>query len=239
MGWLTPFLTQIPMNEITKKVEVIESPITLASNHYQMMVEFVKLQMVENVDFGVVPGTNNKPVLLKPGAEKLCRLFNLYPQLELIQSIVDFDKPLFHYHYRCTIYRQGEPIGQGEGCCNSKEKKYEKQQFKVYDLVNTITKIAQKRAMVSAVLVAVGASQFFTQDILEEDISLIDQTTAELKRLGWTNEQGRFFLQKHYGKNSRQQLTQRELQDFLEALRSHEGSKAATTPSSPNPQLAG
>lgn len=152
------------------KLEQLD-PLVQSANHYKMMIAFVKQQMHRDVDFGVIPGTNNKPVLLKPGAEKLCRLFNLYPQLELVQSVTDFDKPLFHYHYRCTIYRHGEPVGQGEGCCNSKEKKYEKQQYKVYDLTNTICKIAQKRAMVSAVLVAVGASEFFTCDLEEEEES--------------------------------------------------------------------
>jgi hypothetical protein len=38
----------------------------------------------------------------------------------------------------------------------------------VYDQVNTVQKMAQKRALVAAVLVATGASEFFTQDL--EDI---------------------------------------------------------------------
>lgn len=207
-------------------------PLVQTSNHYQMIVAFVRQQMKKDVDYGVIPGTNNKPVLLKPGAEKLCRLFNLYPQLELVQSITDFDKPLFHYHYKCTIYRHGEPIGQGEGCCNSKEKKYEKQQHKVYDLANTIAKIGQKRAMVAAVLVAVGASEFFTQDLEDlpqqqhfnphyKDLApLMEQTTQEVNRLGWTNGQARLYLQETFGKSTRAELTETELRLFLEHLRS-------------------
>lgn len=211
-------------------------PLVAADNHYKMMVSFVKQQMERDIDYGVIPGTGNKPVLLKPGAEKLCRLFSLYPQLELIQSITDFDKPLFHYHYRCTVYRHGEPVGQGEGCCNSREKKYEKQAYKIFDLTNTICKIAQKRAMVSAVLVAVGASQFFTCDLDDAEpdekpptqkptqkptpsSNLIEQTTAELKRLGWTVPQGRLYLQETYNKTSRSELTEIELRLFLEHLR--------------------
>jgi hypothetical protein len=41
-----------------------------------------------------------------------------------------------------------------------------------FDLVNTLQKMAQKRALVAAVLVGTGASQFFTQDI--EDMQVID-----------------------------------------------------------------
>jgi ABC-type uncharacterized transport system YnjBCD ATPase subunit len=56
-------------------------------------------------------------------------------------------------------------VGQGDGSCNSKEKKYESQKYKIYDLTNTIVKMAQKRALVAAVLSSCGASEFFTQDL--------------------------------------------------------------------------
>jgi hypothetical protein len=134
------------------------------AQHYKLMVEFVKVQMVENIDYGTIPGTS-KPTLLKAGAEKLCRLFSLRPSYELIHFVTDFDKPLFHYHYRCTLVRQGEMVGQGDGCCNSREKKYDSQKYKIYDLTNTIVKMAQKRALVAAVLSSCGASEFFSQDL--------------------------------------------------------------------------
>ncbi|MGL4883896.1 MAG: hypothetical protein ACRC8K_22980, partial [Waterburya sp.] len=121
------------------------SAIANTAQHYQTMVAFVQTQMLEGIDYGVIPGTK-KPTLLKPGSEKLCRLFSLRPSYELIHFVTDFDKPLFHYHYRCTLVRQGEMVGQGDGSCNSKEKKYESQKYKTYDLVNTICKMAQKRA---------------------------------------------------------------------------------------------
>jgi hypothetical protein len=57
------------------------------ADHYNAMVMFVKLQMQRDIDYGIIPGTN-KPSLLKPGAEKLCRLFNLRPHFELIHSVV-------------------------------------------------------------------------------------------------------------------------------------------------------
>jgi hypothetical protein len=48
----------------------------------------------------------------------------------------------------------------------------------------------------------------------------IAQTTVEMKRLGWTEVQGRNHLQRTYGKRSRQQLTDEELLDFLRYLES-------------------
>lgn len=138
--------------------------IALTAQHYQTMTAFVQAQMQKDVDYGVIPGTR-KPTLLKPGAEKLCRLFSLRPSYQLIDYITDFEKPLFHYHYRCSLIKSGEMVGQGDGNCNSLENKYKKQQYKVFDLTNTICKIAQKRALVAAVLSSCGASEFFTQDI--------------------------------------------------------------------------
>ena len=138
--------------------------IAVTGEHYKTMTAFVQAQMKKNVDFGVIPGTS-KPTLLKPGAEKLCRLFSLRPGYELIHFITDFEQPLFFYHYRCTLVRQGEMVGEGDGSCNSREKKYEAQKYKIFDLTNTICKMAQKRALVAAVLSSCGASAFFTQDL--------------------------------------------------------------------------
>ncbi len=134
------------------------------AEHYQLMVKFVKQQMIENIDYGTIPGTK-KPTLFKAGAEKLCRLFNLRPTFEIVDSIVNFEKPLFHYHYRCSLYRSGELVANADGICNSYEARYKKQQYKTFDLVNTICKMSQKRALVASVLASCGASEFFTQDL--------------------------------------------------------------------------
>lgn len=49
---------------------------------------------------------------------------------------------------------------------------------------------------------------------------VIARTNVELKRLGWTNQQGRDYLVQTYGKRSRQLLTDDELLDFLKHLES-------------------
>ncbi len=211
------------MNEIIRleKTEALE----VTKTHYQIMTEFVKGQMKEGIDYGVIPHTNGKPTLLKPGAEKLLRLLNLNPRFSLINSIVDFDKPLFYYHYQCSLYHENELVGQGDGSCNSYEKKYRyrkaelicpccgkptvikgKEEYgggylcykkkggcgakfrdndeeitsqslglienaDIFDLTNTIQKMASKRALIAAVLCTVGASEFFTQDLEDLDLS--------------------------------------------------------------------
>ncbi|MFW6264221.1 MAG: hypothetical protein ACOC3E_01710 [Cyanobacteriota bacterium] len=44
------------------------------------------------------------------------------------------------------------------------------------------------------------------------------QTGVEIKRLGWTEEQGRTYLLENYGKRSRKQLGVEELAEFLQYL---------------------
>lgn len=49
---------------------------------------------------------------------------------------------------------------------------------------------------------------------------LMDQTTAELKRLGWGNEKGKMYLAENFGgKTARSQLTEVELSQFFNQLK--------------------
>lgn len=58
-------------------------------------------------------------------------------------------------------------------------------------------------------------------EIIEFDFNEIkNKTDVEIKRLGWTKEQGRDFLLTTYGKRSRLHLTDEELMDFLHYLES-------------------
>lgn len=144
-----------------------QGAISSTADHYQLLAQFVRSQLREGTDYGVIPHTNNKPVLLKAGAEKLCRLFSLRAQFDLIDSVADFSQPLFYYHYRCSLYRRGELVGQGDGTANTWETKF-KRQNRPFDLCNTVCKMSQKRSLIAAVLVSCGVSDLFTQDLEEE-----------------------------------------------------------------------
>ena len=52
------------------------------------------------------------------------------------------------------------------------------------DLLNTIDKMAQKRALVAAVLITTNASEFFTQDV--EDMDFIEDTYREVQPTTYT-----------------------------------------------------
>jgi len=193
------------------------------------MVQFVQEIMEEGRDFGVIPGTGDKPTLFKPGAEKLTTFFGLTKRFEVIEKTEDWTgkdhsgEPFFYYWYRCQLWHGDLLIAEGDGSCNSMEKKYRYRQASrrctacgqatiikgkdeygggwicwakkggcgakfedgdaaiesqqvgqtvnpdIADQVNTILKMAAKRALIAATLLAVNASEFFTQDL--EDIA--------------------------------------------------------------------
>ena len=166
--------------------------ISTTMNKIAQMQLVVQKTLKEGHDFGEVPGTS-KPTLLKPGGEKICMLFGLNPEYEFLQSTEDYDKEFFSYNIKCTLYRNGQAVAQGVGSCNSKEKKYRfinvdaipenyigqsetitdkygRTKYKINNpdicsLVNTILKMAKKRAFIDAVLQVASLSEVFTQDI--------------------------------------------------------------------------
>lgn len=218
----------------------------------------------EGVDYGPIPGTD-KPVLMKPGAERLCSAFKLYPVFSVVSQVEDWERGIFFYRYECAlIHREtGECYGRGIGSCNSQEGKYgwrwvsrdrvpahldistlatrngqftefdfairaaetsgkygkpqeywdafkqamdngtaikgERKTAKgmgttysiggteyripnidVFDLVNTIDKMGQKRALIAATLIATNASEFFNQDMEDFDPSVFGLKPAAI-----------------------------------------------------------
>ena len=119
------------------------------------------------IDYGMVPGCK-KPSLLKAGAEKLAVHYGLRSEVEITNRIQLLEKNFISYEVRVTLRNdQGFIVSQGVGCCNNGEKKYTSSSLA--DVINTVIKMAKKRAFVDAVLTAAGASGLFTQDM--EDIA--------------------------------------------------------------------
>ena len=88
--------------------------------------------LVNNRDYGVIPGTGTKPTLLKPGAEKINMLLGVTPEYEFLDRTSDFKSGFFSYEIKCRLLRVREvdgnvvkmPVSEGVGSCNSHEKKY-------------------------------------------------------------------------------------------------------------------
>jgi hypothetical protein len=81
--------------------------------------------LIANHDYGVIPGTGDKPTLLLPGMEKLMRALNAEPEYIDRCVIRDYEKPLFHYEYECRLVdietHLTIPGGRGIGLCTSAE----------------------------------------------------------------------------------------------------------------------
>lgn len=139
------------------------------------LISFVRDQLRESKniaggqsgDYGIIPYTKKKS-LLKPGAEKLLKLFGLSAKNELIEKVEDWDKKFVYYRYKCIITHiaTGRFIADATRSCNNREKKHSTKD--VYDVANTIEAVAQKRALVAATVQATMASEIFDADISDE-----------------------------------------------------------------------
>ena len=207
---------------------------------YQAKKELIDGIMVKGVDYGIIPGTGTKAVLLKAGAEKATSFFGLSPRFTDAEVINDWTgeqhggEPFFFYRRTCNLWRGDALVASVDGSCNSWEKKYryrnsdrtcpqcgkttiikgkeeygggwicfakkggcgakfsdsdpkitgqETGQVKnpdIADLPNTILKMADKRALVAATLIATGLSEYFTQDV-EDFVSPGEYVDAQVR----------------------------------------------------------
>ncbi len=83
--------------------------------------------MKEDVDYGKIPGTGDKPTLLKPGAEKLCNLYGLIPEFKYERFMGDGESaPTLQFLATCYLHAgaEGPVVGMGMGEANSWERKH-------------------------------------------------------------------------------------------------------------------
>lgn len=211
-------------NEIIE-VQSSNSDITISDHSIKALDErikkmkvFVTAQMVKGIDndYAIIPGTK-KYSLLKPGAEKLLILFNLGFKFTIINQVIDLMIGEVSFLIECKVFRKNDGIVIGEymGFCSNKEKKYEKSAPS--DIVNTILKMCQKRALVGATIAATGASDYFTQDL--EDMAPQEKRTIDSSR--FTNkpkeELGSYVIKvgKYQGKKF-SELTKEALNGYIE-----------------------
>ena len=88
--------------------------------------DVLKSQMQEDVHYGKIPGTGDKPTLLKAGAEMLRMVFNMSTICEANDVIVDTDK-YGHKTYEICMHilnKDGIKVATGLGTCSTLESKY-------------------------------------------------------------------------------------------------------------------
>lgn len=139
--------------------------------------QVVQKQLRQNLDYGVIPGTQ-KPTLLKPGAEKILMLLGLRSEFEIIDSTRDFTAGFFQYQVRCKLFKGSVLITEGLGAANNRERKWIKQD--PFTIDNTVLKMARKRSMTDAALTVGSLSDIFTQDL--EDLDLEGEKVSTTRR---------------------------------------------------------
>ena len=173
-------------NYVGSNLPVTQGDFEALSMQRKMLHTFINKELRQGIDFGIIPGTD-KPSLYKPGAEKMKMLFGLGARFEVLTKELDRKENFLSYEHKCEIYhlKTGRVIAECIGSCNSQEKKYAtRAKYEGYgksrkkvgyeptpvcDVQNTISKMSQKRAFVGAIILATGASDFFTQDMEDYD----------------------------------------------------------------------
>ncbi len=108
------------------ELSVIDQPPVPAERLKQQVtaiMDAMKGVMVEKLHYGVIPGTGDKPTLLKPGAEVICMMFRLIPTFE--ETRVELPNGHVEYRIKCVLLTpSGLVAGQGSGSCSTLESKY-------------------------------------------------------------------------------------------------------------------
>lgn len=232
--------------DIIGQIEVVPRP-QISLNEMEKaireMQDFVNRLFVEGEHYGIIV-KGQKPTLLKPGAELLLNLYGYGLKMEKVKEIEDWEKPFFYYEYKAIVYskKNGWVEAEGFGSANSKEKKWAFDRYGkpqppeyIYSMVNSIQKIAQKRALVAPTLVACRASALFTQDLedigefIQEngqkniDVKKISEAQTRLlygkaKEKGITNEALHKMINEITGKDSVKDIDRKELETLLKAI---------------------
>ena len=121
---------------MTQELTTHELPITQNLDHPMsageltkqalLIQEILEKVMVEDVHYGIIPGTGNKKTLYQPGAEKICSTFHLAPKY----AVDDLSEPhnnFYRYRVACSLYtiRDGSFVGSACGEATSAEEKYQ------------------------------------------------------------------------------------------------------------------
>ena len=165
----------------------------------KQLERFVQSQLLEGTDFGAIPGITGKS-LFKPGAEKLASIYQLGSRIVKIDREVNIKENFAMFEVTVEVFHvpSGKAISQCSAVTNSQELKYrEKKDWTgvpkggvpkkipqlIGDILNTLSKMAQKRAFVGAVIMATKASDFLTHDLAEDEEDYNDANP------GWKQKQ--------------------------------------------------
>ena len=182
-------------------------------------------ELKRDVDFGVIPKTK-QPSLYKAGAEKIAMAYGLMQTFSVETKIEQTgDDPLFYYLVKCELKKvatngQEYVFSTGYGSANTREKR---NGFNgPFDAANSAVKMAEKRALVDAVLHVSGLSSMFSQDMeneafVERGYSDIAATQDENSRITAKQVKRLFAIAAEAGMNANQAKTKLAAAGFTKA----------------------
>lgn len=147
----------------------------------QVIIDHIDKHFVRDIDYGPTDDRSPKPTLKKPGAEKVCRMFNTRPVWRRDDETWEMlGKPPGEICYICQIIDNatGQVVGEGRGADRVGNKKRD---------ANKAIKNAEKCALVDAALYTFCLSEKFTQDEIGNgngDASLSDEKRAFMVDVG-------------------------------------------------------
>ena len=147
------------------------------SNKLDLVKTFFKTQMLKDIDYGIIPGTD-KPALYKPGAEKLCALYGFSQRV--LSKVETRDLATGYYLSEVTVQlthaASGIIVADGVGECSSYESKYRYR----WVFESDIPKNIDKSGLVSKTFESKKTGKEYTRYRLENP-DLIDQWNTVLK----------------------------------------------------------
>jgi len=157
--------------------------------------EFQKMVLREGVDYGPIPGTGDRDVLLKPGAESLIAWHNFdSPDPEIEKEEHDWATGFHYYVVRRTVRSSRGKVFTSLRACSSFEKKYRYDRVgnerPVADLnsqSDNVLAMADKRALVAVTRLATATSGLFDEEYDEEK----EEAAAPGLRVPFGNSKGK------------------------------------------------
>ena len=155
---------------------------------WSTLLDWLRSNLVPEVDYGIVPGSD-RPSLLQPGAEKIAGRLGWRketPDSErwVEASMTGIDVP--EITQRVYLFNAaGQKVGEGMGAFPVTVKRFNRktgEEFDVRDL-NKAIQMSMKRAFVAAVKSTAGLSAIFTMDMsnMADDGSVIEDHPTELE----------------------------------------------------------
>lgn len=135
-------------------------------------------QLKRGVDFGKPNEKLKQPILYKAGAENIRWQYGVFDRYTVIEKIQDVENGFFMYVFKCELvkYLDGKEVVVSEGYGSANTRESNVGNASGFDVANTKLKIAEKRAMVDAVIKMACLSSIFTQDMENDDF--MNQSTT-------------------------------------------------------------